>query len=57
MSTSKDKILSYCIGEESGSCIFTDNFDDFVEYLRDKVAEAEDRGQEHFDITIENTEC
>ena len=52
-----NKIKSFCIGEENGSIILTEDMEDFFEYLRDKIAEAEERGQEHFDITIEQTEC
>ena len=52
-----NKIKSFCIGDENGSIILTEDMEDFFEYLRDKIAEVEERGQEHFDITIEQTEC
>lgn len=52
-----NKILSFCIGEENGTTIFTDSREEFLQYINEKINEAESRGQEHFDVTIEPTEC
>lgn len=52
-----NKILSFCIGEEDGTAIFTDSREEFLQYINEKIDEAEERGQEHFDMTIEKTEC
>lgn len=50
-------ILSYCIGELDGTAIFTDSKEEFFQYLTEKIDEAEQCGNEHFDITIEPVEC
>ena len=50
------KILSFCLGEEDGTAIFCDSREEFLQYINEKIDEAEVRGQEHFDMTIEKTE-
>lgn len=52
-----NKILSFCIGEENSTAIFTNSREEFLQYINEKIDEAEARGQEHFDVTIEPTEC
>lgn len=52
-----NKILSFCIGDENSSPILTDSREEFIQYINEKIDEAEARGQEHFDITIEPTDC
>lgn len=52
-----NKILSFCIGEVNCTAIFTDSREEFLQYINEKIDEAEERGQEHFDITIEPAEC
>lgn len=54
---SSNKILSFCIGEMDGTAIFCDSREEFLQYINEKIDEAEEKGQEHFDITIEPTEC
>lgn len=52
-----NKILSFCLGEENGDAILCENREEFLQYINEKIDEAEERGQEHFDMTIEKTEC
>lgn len=52
-----NKILSFCLGEMDGTAIFCETREDFFQYINEKIDEAEARGQEHFDMTIEKTEC
>lgn len=52
-----NKILSFCLGEECGTAIFCETREEFLQYINEKIDEAEKRGQEHFDMTIEKTEC
>lgn len=52
-----NKILSFCLGEEDGTAIFCKTREEFLQYIDEKIDEAEERGQEHFDMTIDNTEC
>lgn len=52
-----NKILSFCLGEEDGTAIFCENREEFLQYINEKIDEAKERGQEHFDMTIEKTEC
>ena len=52
-----NKILSFCLGEEDGTAIFCETREEFLQYINEKIDEAEERGQEHFDMTIEKTEC
>lgn len=54
---SNNKILSFCLGEEDGTAIFCETREEFFEYLGEKIDEAEKKGQEHFDITIDPVEC
>lgn len=54
---SNNKILSFSLSEEDGSFIFCETREEFLQYINEKIDEAEARGQEHFDITIEKTEC
>lgn len=52
-----NKILSFCLGEENGTPIFCDSREEFLQRINEKIDEAEARGQEHFDMIIEKTEC
>lgn len=52
-----NKILSFCLGEENSTAIFCETREEFLQYINEKIDEAEERGQEHFDMTIDNTEC
>ena len=52
-----NKILSFCLGEEDGTAIFCETREEFLQYINEKIDEAEERGQEHFDMTIEKTDC
>lgn len=52
-----NKILSFCLGEENATAIFCETREEFLQYINEKIDEAEERGQEHFDMTIEKTEC
>ena len=52
-----NKILSFCIGEENHTPIFTDSREEFLQHINEKIDEAEYYGKEHFDITIDPTEC
>ena len=53
----KNKILSFCLGEEDGTAIFCETRAEFLQSINEKIDEAEEHGQEHFDMTIEKTEC
>lgn len=53
----KNKILSFYLGEEGSTAIFCESREEFFQYINEKIDEAEERGQEHFDMTIEKTEC
>ena len=52
-----NKILSFCLGEENGTAILCETREEFLQYINEKIDEAEECGQRHFDMTIENTEC
>lgn len=52
-----NKILSFCLGEENGTAILCENREEFLQYINEKIDEAEACGQEHFDMIIEKTEC
>ena len=52
-----NKILSFCLGEENGTPILCETREEFLQYINKKIDEAEERGQEYFDMTIEKTEC
>lgn len=52
-----NKILSFCLSEEDGPFIFCETREEFLQYINEKIDEVEERGQEHFDMTIEKTEC
>ena len=52
-----NKILSFCLGEENCTVILCKTREEFLQYINEKIDEAEERGQEHFDMTIEQTEC
>lgn len=52
-----NNIKSFYIGKENATGQTFDNIYDFFEALKEEIKEAEAKGQEHFDITIENTEC
>ena len=54
---SNNKILSFCLGEEDGTAIFCETREEFLQCINEKIDEAEARGQEHFDMIIEKTEC
>lgn len=53
----KNKILSFYLNEVNGSLIYCETREEFLHYINEKIDEAEERGQEHFDMTIEKTEC
>lgn len=53
----KNKILSLCLCEEDGTVIYCATREKFLQYINEKIDEAEERGQECFDMTIEKTEC
>ena len=53
----KNKILSFCLAEEDATAIFCETREGFLQYINEKIDEAEERGQEFFDMTIEKTEC
>lgn len=46
--------MKYYIGSINGSGIEADNFEDFVEYLRDMANTAEKQGDEYFEVNVEN---
>lgn len=48
-----NKILSVCLNEENGSLIFCKTREEFLQYINEKIDEAEERGQKCFDVTIE----
>lgn len=50
-----NKILSFCLVEESVSLIFCETREEFLRYINEKIDEAEERGQKCFDVTIEKT--
>lgn len=50
-----NKILSFCLDEENGSLIFCKTREEFLQYINEKIDEAEARGQKCFDVTIEKT--
>lgn len=50
----KNKILDFCLCEEDGTVIFCETREEFLQYINEKIDEAEERGQEHFDMTIVN---
>lgn len=52
-----NKILSFCLGEEDGTCIICNSREEFLQYINEKIDEAEKHGQKLFDMTIEKTEC
>ena len=52
-----NKILSFCLSEEDGPFIFCETREEFLQCINEKIDEAEARGQEHFDMIIEKTEC
>lgn len=52
-----NKILSFYLGEENGTAILCETREEFLQHINEKINEAEERGQEHFDMTIEKTEC
>lgn len=52
-----NKILSFCLGEENDTAILCETREEFLQYINEKIDKAEERGQEHFDMTIEKTEC
>ena len=52
-----NKILSFCLGEEDGTAIKRETREEFLQKKKKKIDEAEERGQEYFDMTIEKTEC
>lgn len=46
--------MKYYIGSVNGSGIEANNFEDFVEYLRDMAEHAEKQGDEYFEVNVEN---
>lgn len=46
--------MKYYIGSVNGSSIEANNFEDFVEYLRDMAEHAEKQGNEYFEVNVEN---
>lgn len=52
-----NKISSFYIGADNASGMTFDNEMDFIEAIREEIRKAEANNQEHFDITIEETEC
>ena len=53
----KNKISVFCLDEEHGPLIFCETREEFLQYINEKIDEAEERGQKLFDMTIEKTEC
>ena len=53
----KNKILSFCLGEEDGTAIFCETREEFLQYINEKIDEAEEHGQEHFEKKKKKTEC
>ena len=51
-----NKILSFCLGEENGTAILCETREEFLQYINEKIDEAEERGQEHVDMAIETPE-
>lgn len=52
-----NKIKSFCIGKFDGTMVLVTTEEEFFQYIKEYIEEAEQNGQEHFDITIEETEC
>ena len=48
--------MKYYIGTINGSGIEADNWDSFVDYLKDIVEKAESQGEENFDISVDEEE-
>lgn len=46
--------MKYYIGSVNGSGIEANNFEDFIEYLRDMANTAEKQGDEYFEVNVEN---
>ena len=49
--------MTFYIGKENATGQTFDNLYDFFEALKEEIQEAEKTDKEHFDITIEETEC
>lgn len=45
--------MKYYIGTINGSGIEADNWDSFVDYLKDIAEKAESQGEENFDISVD----
>lgn len=46
--------MNYYIGSINGSGIETNNWEDFVAYLKDMAEMAEKQGDEYFEVNVEN---